>query len=54
MNSFIGDVKKNTLFGVTSFKVREFTCDSNFTWFPTKFLEMCQSSVLNTELEEDF
>ena len=35
--------------------VREFTCDSNLKRFPTKFLEMCRSSVLNNEqLEVDF
>ena len=35
--------------------VREFTCDSNLKRFPTKFLEMCRSSVLNNEeLEIDF
>ena len=35
--------------------IREFTCDSNLKKFPTKFLEMCRSSVLNNEeLEVDF
>ena len=35
--------------------VCEFICDSNLKRFPTKFLEMCQSSVLNDgELEVDF
>ena len=35
--------------------VHEFTCDSDLKRFPTKFLEMCQSSVLNNEeLEVDF
>ena len=35
--------------------VCEFTCDSNLKRFPTKFLEMCRSSVLNNgELEVDF
>ena len=29
--------------------IREFTCDSNLKRFPTKFLEMCCSSVLNNE-----
>lgn len=35
--------------------VREFTSDSNLKRYPTKFLAMCQSSVLNNEeLEVDF
>ena len=35
--------------------IREFTCESNLKKFPTKFLEMCPSSVLNNEeLEVDF
>ena len=35
--------------------VREFTCDANLKRYPTKFIDMCQSSVLNNEeLEVDF
>ena len=35
--------------------VREFACDANLQRYPTKFIEMCQSSVLNNEeLETDF
>ena len=35
--------------------VREFTSDSNLKKYPTKFIDMCQSSVLNNEeLEEEF
>ena len=35
--------------------VREFTCDSNLKRYPSKFIEMCQSSVLNNEeLEVEF
>ena len=35
--------------------VREFACDANLHRYPTKFIEMWQSSVLNNEeLETDF
>ena len=35
--------------------VREFACDANLQKYPTKFIELCQSSVLNNEeLETDF
>ena len=35
--------------------VWEFTCNLNLKRFPTKFLEMCRSSVINNgELEVDF
>ena len=35
--------------------VREFACDANLQKYPTKFIEMCQFSVLNNEeLETDF
>lgn len=35
--------------------VREFTSDSNLKKYPTKFIGMCQSSVLNNEeLEKEF
>lgn len=35
--------------------VREFTSDSNLKKYPTKFIDMCQSSVLNNEeLEKEF
>ncbi|KAJ7374192.1 hypothetical protein OS493_007265 [Desmophyllum pertusum] len=35
--------------------VREFTCDSNLSKYPTIFIDMCQTSVLNNEgLEVDF
>lgn len=35
--------------------VREFTTDTNLAKYPTKFIDMCQTSVLNNEtLESDF
>ena len=35
--------------------VREFTSDSNLSKYPTKFIDMCRTAVLNNEeLEVDF
>ena len=43
---FLKEVDKN---------VREFTTDTNLAKYPTKFIDMCQTSVLNNEtLESDF